>query len=196
MPVSIEEIREFLDKKDVKYLFDAQKETFIISFTPHVVLIRLEENGEFLQFRTLNFYQYKAGKYREQILELVGSLNYRRKLIKFGYDPDDGEINGCVDIPIEDSAFTSTQFFRCLAALLEALEEGRRRLNMLLETGKDPGQRPAKTSETPSLPASKEAGKQPPKAIDRLVNEIMESMDEPKQDKPEKKDEPNQGEKS
>lgn len=171
MAVTIEEIREFLDKRDVKYLFDAQKETFIISFTPHVVLIRLEENCEFLQFRTLNFYQYKAGKYREQILELISSLNYRRKLIKFGYDPDDGEINGCVDVPIEDSTFTSTQFFRCLAALLEALEEGRRRLNALIETGKDPGQRPAK-------------------AIDRLVNEIMESMNDPhpensaKQEKP------------
>lgn len=158
MPTTIEELRQFLNSKNVKYLYDSQKETFIVSFTPHVVLIRLEESGEFLQFRTLNFYQYKSGKYLSSILEMLASINYRRKLVKFGYDTEDGEINGCIDIPIEDANFTSTQFFRCMAALLEALEEGHERIIKILETGKDPG------------PGNS-------KIIDSLVNEIMNSTD-------------------
>ena len=159
MATSIDDIKDFLDMKEVKYLYDADKEVFVMSFAPNVLLVRLEENGEFLQFRTLNFYQYKTGKYREQILQMLASMNYQRKLVKFGYDPDDGEINGCIDIPIEDATFTSTQFFRCMAALLEALEESRNRLMALLETGEDPG------------PASS-------KMIDALVEEIMDSIEE------------------
>ncbi len=106
MPTHIEDIRSFLDEKAVKYLYDAEKEVFIMSFSPNVLLVRLEENGEFLQFRTLNFYQYKEGKYREGILQLLCEVNYQRKLVKFGYDKEDGEINACVDIPIEDANFT------------------------------------------------------------------------------------------
>lgn len=175
MPTTTEEILGFLDAKEVKYLYDARKETFVICFTPHVLLIRIEENGEFLQFRTLNFYQYKNGKHRELILAMIAAMNYRRKLVKFGYDEADGEINACVDIPVEDGTLTSTQFFRCMAALLEALEESRSRITAVLETGKDPG------------PGSS-------KIIDRLVGEIMDSLDEKKQgnlDKPkEQKKEP------
>ena len=163
MATSTDNIREFLDLKEVKYLYDSEKEVFVMSFAPNVLLVRLEENGEFLQFRTLNFYQYKNGKYKEHVLQILAAMNYQRKLVKFGYDPDDGEINGCIDIPIEDATFTSTQFFRCMAALLEALEEARNRLMILMETGEDPG------------PASS-------KMIDSLVEEIMDSMEESPED--------------
>lgn len=159
MPIMIEDIRNFLDSKEVKYLYDSQKETLVISFTPHVLLIKLEENGEFLQFRTLNFYQYKKGKYKQVILQMLVAMNYKRKLVKFGYDPEDGEINACVDIPIEDAVFTSAQFFRCMAALLEALEESYQRIIHILETGKDPGPNHSRM-------------------IDALVDEIMESLED------------------
>ena len=159
MPTSVEELRVFLDDKEIKYLYDAEKETFIISFTPNVILIKPEEKGEFLQFRTLNFSQYREGKYKANILEMLASINYHRKLVKFGYDPEDGEINACIDIPIEDAEFTGTQFFRCIAALLEALEEARKRLMGIIETGIDPGPKPSKV-------------------IDMLVDEIMESLEE------------------
>jgi hypothetical protein len=164
MATTVEEIKEFLDTKEVKYLYDQQKEVFVISFAPNVLLVRLEENGEFLQFRTLNFYQYKTGKYKEGILQLLCALNYQRKLIKFGYDPEDGELNGCVDIPIEDCGLTARQFFRSMAALLEALEEARHRIMVLLETGKDPGPSSSKT-------------------IDSLVEEILDSIEDPKETK-------------
>ena len=175
MAISIDEIRGFLDGKEVKYLYDPQKETFVISFTPHVVLIRLEEHGEFLQFRTLNFYQYKDGKHKTTIMDMLLAMNYRRKLVKFGYDSDDGEVNACVDMPIEDGGLTNTQFFRCMAALLEALEEGRQRIGIILETGKDPGPNSSKM-------------------IESLVNEIMESLDDGKKEKPEKNNNPSEEE--
>ncbi|NUM34951.1 MAG: YbjN domain-containing protein [Candidatus Brocadiae bacterium] len=173
MPTHIEDVRSFLEEKSVKYLFDAEKEVFIISFAPNVILVRLEENGEFLQFRTLNFYQYRDGKYKEGILQLLCEVNYQRKLVKFGYDKEDGEINACVDIPIEDSNFTSTQFFRSMAALLEALDETRTRVTFLLETGKDPGARPSKLSDR-SL--ENDASTHP--SIDSLIKEIMDSSEQ------------------
>lgn len=159
MSTSIENIKMFLEEREVKYLYDQEKEVFIMSFAPNVILVKLEEGGEFLQFRTLNFFQYKKGKYRENILLLLASMNYNRKLVKFGYDQEDGEINGCIDVPIEDGNFTPDQFFRCIASLLEALEEARERITYLIETGEDPG---------PNLT---------PKVIDDLVQEIMDSMD-------------------
>lgn len=159
MAISNELIKSFLNLKNVKYLYDPEKETFIISFTPHVLLIRLEEGGEFLQIRTLNFHQYEDGPHKETILQMIAAMNYRRKLVKFGYDPDDGEINGCIDIPIEDAELTETQFFRCVAALLEAIDEGNQRIIKILESGEDPGPNPSKM-------------------IDLLVDEIMESLEE------------------
>lgn len=159
MSATIQNIRDFLGEKNVKFMFDPDKEVFIMSFAPNVLLVRLEEHGEFLQFRTLNFYQYKEGKYKQALLQMLSHINYQRKLVKFGYDPDDGEVNCCVDLPIEDATLTSTQFFRCMAALLEALEDARKRLEKIMETGKDPG--PSRN-----------------KGIDDLVREITESMSE------------------
>lgn len=173
MSATIQNIRDFLTEKSVKFMFDPEKEVFIMSFAPNVLLVRLEEHGEFLQFRTLNFYQYKTGKCKEALLQMLSHINYQRKLVKFGYDPDDGEINCCVDLPIEDAILTSTQFFRCMAALLEALEDARGRMAKIMETGKDPG------------PAAR-------KGIEDLVREISESMssdthnDKPDNDKPDK----------
>ncbi len=173
MATHIEDIRSFLDEKSVKYLYDAEKEVFIMSFAPNVILVRLEEGGEFLQFRTLNFYQYREGRYKEAILLLLSEVNYQRKLVKFGYDKEDGEVNACVDIPIEDSHFTSTQFFRSMGAILEALDEVRTRITGLLETGKDPGSRPSRL-----LEKAKEQESETSPAIDSLIKEIMDSSEE------------------
>lgn len=156
MPTTTDDIRSFLAAKEVKYLYDSDKEVFVISFSPNVILVRLEENGEFLQFRTLNFYQYKEGNNKAMILQVLAHINYQRKLVKFGYDPGDGEINACVDIPIEDNQLTNMQFFRSMAALLEALDEARKRITQTIETGKDPGS-------------------QSTRMIDHLVEEIMDS---------------------
>ncbi len=161
MSISIETLKGFLNEKQVKYLYDADKEVFVISFSPNVILVRLEEHGEFLQFRTLNLFQYKEGKHKSTILQMLAAINYQRKLVKFGYDSDDGEINCCIDIPIEDNLLTHTQFFRCMAALLEALNEARNRYNTILETGKDPG-----SERRPN--------------IDQLIEEIMKDTPEEK----------------
>ena len=136
MAISMDTIQEFLDIKNIQYFYDVQKKVLILTFQPNMIQVKLDEQQKFLQFQTLNFFQYKEGSKKYIIQELLLLMNYR-KTCQFVYNTD-GEIKCYVDFPIEDNSITLNQFSRCLSAMLDALDEARIRISTVMVVGNDP----------------------------------------------------------
>ena len=69
----------------------------------------------------------------------VAEETFKRRLTKVGYDPTDGEIDCCVDLPLEDCRITRRQFEYSLHLLTLLARLVHRRVTTVLETGRDPG---------------------------------------------------------
>jgi gas vesicle protein len=185
MSITNEKIREYFAEKQVKSMFDPEMNSFILIFGSYVLMMRIEEEGEFIQLRTLGFFNYigdeqhYGNKDKEIIiLKMISQMNTERKLVKFGYDPEDGEINAMVDICIEDSTFTSTQLFRCLAAILQAMDEARLRILHILENGKDLKQTADEKHGRIIKIRTNPGGKVSKEVLDKLVADIAEHINE------------------
>jgi hypothetical protein len=61
-------------------------------------------------------------------------------MLQWEYDPSDGEIRAIIEFPLEDALLTERQFNRCLYSLVQLVDElALPRLQMVMETGEDPG---------------------------------------------------------
>lgn len=105
------------------------------------LVVGLEEEGQFLQFRTIE-YLWCPGDHPHlaEVLKVLGTINYRRRLVKFGWDPNDGEIVGYADIWLMDGTMTQQQFARMLHNFFPAIDLSISRIKTAMETGKDPGE--------------------------------------------------------
>jgi len=104
------------------------------------VLVALEVDGQFLQFRTLDYLHCQADhKYATEVLKVIGDINFTRRILKLGWDPSDGEIVGYADACLMDSKLTQGQFKRMVEIYLPALDLSYGRIKTTMETGKDPG---------------------------------------------------------
>jgi hypothetical protein len=73
------------------------------------------------------------------VLRVLGHLNYRFRLTKFGWDPKDGEIVAYADVWVEDGDLTQRQFGALFKSLIPAIDLAYKRLSTVMETGSDPG---------------------------------------------------------
>jgi len=104
-------------------------------------VISLEDEGKFLQFRTISYLHCPGDHpHLPEVLKVLGSVNYRTRLVKLGWDPNDGEIVGYADIWLVDGAITQDQFTRMLHNFIPAIDLSYPRLTQALEAGKDPGE--------------------------------------------------------
>jgi hypothetical protein len=78
------------------------------------------------------------------VLKVVGEENYRRRLVKIGWDPADGELVAYADVWIEDGTLTQQQFSRMLHVYLPVMDMAYGRLKKTIETGHDPGEQSLK----------------------------------------------------
>jgi hypothetical protein len=100
----------------------------------------LQLNGEFLQLRTMQYQRCGANDaHAGALLQLIATLNYEIRFIKFGWDPVDGEIVAYGDVWVADGTLTARQFGNVLHNYLSALDESHRRIEPTLRTGVDPG---------------------------------------------------------
>jgi len=113
--------------------------------------ITLAEDGEYLDIRTVQLLTCPADhRNREAVmLALLGS-NLEHKLVKFGWDPADGEISASVSLPIEDSTtLLPDQLSRMLIGLGIVIDNTFPRVKKALESA--PARRPdASAGATPS----------------------------------------------
>jgi hypothetical protein len=190
MPMTLEKLRRLCEGESLKYFLAPDRPMVMMGFGGingrYQVVVPIELDGRFLQFRTVAYLHCPADHpHLEQVLRILGSLNYKLRLTKFGWDPGDGEIVGYADVWIEDGELTQTQFRSCLRCLLPAIDLNYKRLTQTMETGEDPGDVVPSASAGGGLPPDLQA------ALDRLAGGKDKGKDEGDRGKGEEKtDEP------
>lgn len=164
MTITLDELKSLADRLGLKYFLAPDRPAIALGFTgmngSYQVIMKVELDGRFLQFRTLGYDHCPADHpHLEAVLRVIGALDFKLRVTKFGWDPSDGEIVGYADLWLEDAKITQQQFATMLAAYLPAIDLGHARIAKTLETGVDPegsggpGAGPAEGSGVQGTPA-------------------------------------------
>ena len=143
--MKFDDLKKLAEGEDLRYFVDPNKPTLMMGFGGfnghYQVVIPLELDGRFLQFRTISYHSCPEDHpHLEAVLRLLGTLDYRLRLVKFGWDPSDGEIVGYADFWLEDGTLTQKQFSENLHCFLSAIDLNNPRIGKTIETGTDPGE--------------------------------------------------------
>jgi len=138
MSTTIDQIAEFLDEQELAYGRHETDDAILLGLpiapgnTSYrdragiaffAFLIRLYENGEFLSV-SLPWTWYLADcPHKPAVFQTLLEFQARKKLVRFDYDSDDGELRANAEICIEDSPFTAAQFHRLVLAVGNAVLE-------------------------------------------------------------------------
>ena len=113
MALTLDELQGLLKAQDFKYFVHPERPALMLgargAHGSYQIIISLQENGEFLQLRTLQYLYCKADDpHLDVALRVVAQLNYMIRMAKWGWDPTDGEIDVCADVWIEDGTLTDS----------------------------------------------------------------------------------------
>ncbi len=111
-----------------------------------VVVVRLEENGEFLKIMCPRLFMYPDGPHKLPLMQTLLLTSWETKMLQWEYDPADGEIRAIVEFPLEDAILTQRQFSRAFTGLTQMVERFYPRLKAVIETGVDPGREGSSTA--------------------------------------------------
>lgn len=153
MATSIDEIRGFLDECELRYRVDHEDDAILIGFRidpqtssyrtpegePHVrIVIRVLERGQFVQVFSPNAWNIAGCLHKAAVFEVLASIQSHYKMLRFDYDPADGEIRPNIELPLEDSTLTSRQFHRLLQGVLHGTQRYHQALRLAAEKGEVP----------------------------------------------------------
>ena len=144
MALTVDQLRRLADHENFKYFVDPARPVLLCGVQGlagrYQFVMNLELDGQFLQFRTLNYLRCPVGHaHLDTVLRLLAELDYQLRFVKFGWDPNDGEIVVYADVWLMDGGLTQQQFGRLLGNYLPALDHNFRRISQAVETGRDPG---------------------------------------------------------
>jgi len=149
MATTYEEIITFLNEDELGFtdLREKGKDGLALRFVkgedddmPEFVIVRLSENGEFVHFYEPQRYKYAQGEHKEMVFQTLLAIQYESKMLQWEYDPRDGEIRACIELPLEDAKLTKRQFLRVLKGLVQMMDHYHDRVKHVMETGEDTGQ--------------------------------------------------------
>lgn len=145
MTTTLPFIAHCLEQRDWKYKFDAENSRIITAVQAEnldnfIISIQLSENGKFVQFIAPQLLAVKDSVYKGILFQTMLAISYQVKMLRFEYDPTDGEVRASIELPIEDSQLTERLFDRCLNGLIQLVDlKAMPRLKAVLATGIDPG---------------------------------------------------------
>lgn len=149
MAVAVQDIAQWIDARGWEYLTveDDDQTRFVFSLECSGALtlsleVSVAEEGQFVQLRAAELIAgrtLETTPYRRRILSAAAEETFRRRLAKIGFDPQDGEIDCCVDLPLEDCILTQRQFEYAFHLVILVARLVHARMAVILETGRDPG---------------------------------------------------------
>jgi hypothetical protein len=144
MALTMDGLRKLVDGEGLHYFLAPDRPALMLTVTGlngrYQFVIHLDVDGQFLQFRTLGYGNCPADHaHLQEVLKVLGHLNYKLRLVKFAWDPSDGEIVVYADTWVVDGDVTKGQFQRLIHSYFSALDMHHPRLEKTIETGKDPG---------------------------------------------------------
>ena len=158
MALTLARLKTLCDGEGLKYFVAPDRPMVLLAFGglngKYQVVVPLELDGRFLQVRTLGYLRCPADNpHLAAVLKILGELNYRMRMTKFGWDPNDGEIVAYADVWIEDGDLTQQQFGALFRSLIPTIDLNYPRLTDAIHTGNDPGlQLPSQTGGASQLP--------------------------------------------
>lgn len=138
MSTTIDQIAEFLDEQELSYGRHETEPAIALGFRVEPgstsyrdregdaqidFVIQVREDGEYISVGVPWTWNLTDCPHKGAVLEALLTFQARAKLVRFDYDPDDGEVCANAEIGIEDSIFTTTQFHRLLKAVGNAVLE-------------------------------------------------------------------------
>ena len=108
--------------------------------TPLFVAALVSGDGTIFQLRTVGLYKDEGQEHAVAVQALLLDLNRLFKMVKFAYDPSDGEVVAWVDLYAGTAGATARQLDRCLSTLSTVVLPQRARIRALATTGEDPGE--------------------------------------------------------
>ena len=99
------------------------------------IAVRLSENGQYLECLAPGLYDLGTCRHRDAVLRALMAIMQRTKMVRFDWDPADGEIRCSVECPLEDGSLTRRQFIRMLRALPEIIDDWDPVIRGAMETG-------------------------------------------------------------
>jgi hypothetical protein len=130
---SLSEIEEFLTTQGLSYSLDEVNGQVITGFSMEnyinrdgekylQIVIKLEENGEFIKIFTPSCYQYSGGN-QGVLFQVLLMISWKTKMIQFEYDHSDGEVRVVIEFPLEDSSLTERQLMRGVVSLAQIIDK-------------------------------------------------------------------------
>jgi len=145
MAITFEKLQERMKAQGLRYFIAPDQPMLRLGvgglFGNYDIAVLLLDDGQFLQFRTVNYHSCpRQHPHLDAVLRLLGEINFQKRLVKFGWDPSDGEIMAYADAWLMDNDITQEQFARVLANFLPSIDLSSARIARVLETGADPGE--------------------------------------------------------
>jgi len=181
MALSMTELRRLTDAAGLKYFVDPNQNLLLVHvggiFGSYQVILFNDLDGRFLQFRSLNLLSCSPSHpHLAAVLELLATLNFLKRYVKFGWSEENGEIVAYGDAWIMDGTLTDQQFQHMLHLYLQILDFGFARVQACLETGGDPGEPDPKKSGSLSDKLRKALKKKPPAGGKDDAGPVVESL--------------------
>ena len=140
--MTLPEFIELLDKCGVEHGTPAKDTVpcFVsVDGVPMLTIGAVTSDGKVIQFRTIGLLTAPGSKHRLTLLSAMMEMNYSHKLVKFGIDPDDGEIVAYLDLVLGSATLTTKQLKRALRTFKGSVGGARTRFQKILDAGEDPG---------------------------------------------------------
>jgi hypothetical protein len=103
--------------------------------------IQVSGQGNLVEFCVPNLFQLKDQVFKGVFMQTLLTIQRDVPLLKFLYVPTDESVAASIEIPLLDSPLTEANLLYCLEQLIVGLDEAMPRLQQVLATGKDPGQK-------------------------------------------------------
>lgn len=144
MATTLAEVGEFLQQRGWRYHQEPERDRIITGVNSDevdefIIVVELQEDGEYLSLFAPQLLYIKDHIYKGVAFQTMLAIAWEVKLLRWEYDPSDGEVRTSVGIALEDAPLTERQFNRLLSGLINLTEQGIKRLKAVLATGNDPG---------------------------------------------------------
>jgi hypothetical protein len=125
--VTLDTLARYLDRDEWRYDLDAEGSCIRTGFrgdhATYRAMVLYDNEKQRVRFIVPNYLNLSKVQDKSRILERLMELNMQYILLKFGYDPADGEVRAEIDVPVNDSDISYEGFRRCLYCLLTAVDE-------------------------------------------------------------------------
>ena len=144
MTCILPDLRQMLETEGLRYYLIPDQEGVLLNVRgtegKYQFKILLELEGEFLQFKSVEYlYCPKGHPHLDATLQVLGEANYRLRLMKFGWDPVDGEIAAYADVWMKDAVITQGQFSQMANVYMSIMDDEYPKIKAAMESGVGPG---------------------------------------------------------